>query len=155
MLTVRCSDCRRRDGCLSECMLGYTPPVDRILDTRLWKHYLSATTLRVVISNRTNLWSNLSGFGMNRLIIEKLHYLVTFLKKWSCYGFSYALPSSCYYANLCCHGEMLVDDLLQGFQLIFQLCRQLKFLCTLVWRICQYNSASTMSHFSYCFIILR
>ena len=32
-------------GCLLQCMLGYTPPpVDRILDTRLSKHYLSATT---------------------------------------------------------------------------------------------------------------
>ena len=29
----------------SQCMLGYTPsPVDRILDTRFWKHYLPATS---------------------------------------------------------------------------------------------------------------
>ena len=32
---------------------------------------------------------------------------------------------------------------------------QLKFLCTLVWRICRCNSASTMSHFSSCVISLR
>ena len=39
-------------GCLLQCMLGYTlPPVDRILDTHLWKHYLSATTLRTVKLN--------------------------------------------------------------------------------------------------------
>ena len=31
--------------CLPQCMLGYTHPlVDRILDTCLWKHYLSATS---------------------------------------------------------------------------------------------------------------
>ena len=37
--------------CLSEgaeggsaCQMGVTPPLDRILDTRLWKHYLSATS---------------------------------------------------------------------------------------------------------------
>ena len=36
-------------GCsLPQCKLGYTPPVDRILDARLWKHYLSATSLRKV-----------------------------------------------------------------------------------------------------------
>ena len=28
--------------CLLQCMLGYIP-LDRILDTRLWKHYLSRT----------------------------------------------------------------------------------------------------------------
>ena len=33
----------RRGGCLPRCMLGYTP-TDRILDTRLQKHYLSATS---------------------------------------------------------------------------------------------------------------
>ena len=26
-------------------MLGYTPPIDRILDTCLWKHYFPATTV--------------------------------------------------------------------------------------------------------------
>ena len=30
-------------GCLPKCMLGY-PPMDRILDTRLLKHYLFATS---------------------------------------------------------------------------------------------------------------
>ena len=29
----------------------HTPSMDRILDTRLWKHYLSATTLRTVITH--------------------------------------------------------------------------------------------------------
>ena len=37
-------------GCLPKCMLGYThPTVDRSLDTRFWKHYLSATMLQMVI----------------------------------------------------------------------------------------------------------
>ena len=29
----------------SHCTLGYTPLVDRILDTRLWKYYLPSTTV--------------------------------------------------------------------------------------------------------------
>ena len=29
----------------TQYMLGYTPPMNRILDTHLWKHYLSATTV--------------------------------------------------------------------------------------------------------------
>ena len=59
MRTVRCSG---QGGvcpgvCVSQHALGRgclpqacwdTPPKDRILDTRLWKHYLSATTLRMV-----------------------------------------------------------------------------------------------------------
>ena len=37
-------------GCLPQCMLVYTPlPVNRNLYTRLWKHYLSATTLQMVM----------------------------------------------------------------------------------------------------------
>ena len=28
----------------AQCMLGYPPTLNRILDTRLWKHYLSATS---------------------------------------------------------------------------------------------------------------
>ena len=41
----------RREGVSApspQCMLGYTPTVDRILETRLWKHYLPATMLRTV-----------------------------------------------------------------------------------------------------------
>ena len=43
-----CWDTHLRSVCYSACW--DTPPslVDRILDTRLWKHYLSATTLRTV-----------------------------------------------------------------------------------------------------------
>ena len=55
MRTVRCSSrllggvcpggLSAQGGCLPQCMLGHTsPPVDRILDTRLWKYYLSATS---------------------------------------------------------------------------------------------------------------
>ena len=33
---------------VSQHALGQRPPVDRILDTHLWKHYLSATTLLMV-----------------------------------------------------------------------------------------------------------
>ena len=55
MRTVRCNGrrgclprgCLPRGG-LPQCMLWYNPPVDRILDTRLWKHYLSAATLWTV-----------------------------------------------------------------------------------------------------------
>ena len=36
--------------CIPACTEAH-PPVDRILDTRLWKHYLSATTLRTVIKS--------------------------------------------------------------------------------------------------------
>ena len=45
-------------GCLTQCMPGYTPPVDRILDTSLWKHYLSATMLQTVIIAKVSgvLW---------------------------------------------------------------------------------------------------
>ena len=35
MCTVRCSGRTVGGGCLPQCMLGYTFPVDRILDTRL------------------------------------------------------------------------------------------------------------------------
>ena len=40
-------------GCLLVCPGGIwqTPPVDRILDTHLWKHCLSATLQRVIIAN--------------------------------------------------------------------------------------------------------
>ena len=38
-------------GCLPQCMLRYTPPVDRILNIHFWKHYLSATTLQTVINS--------------------------------------------------------------------------------------------------------
>ena len=38
-----------RGGCLPQCMLAYTPlSLDRNLDTRLWKHYLSATQLHFI-----------------------------------------------------------------------------------------------------------
>ena len=42
------------------CMVGrgcvaYTPPMDRILDTRLWKHYLPATSLWAVIDKQNYL----------------------------------------------------------------------------------------------------
>ena len=44
---------------------GYTPPPDRILDTRLWKHYLSAATVfseeyAVGIRNLKEIDSNLN-----------------------------------------------------------------------------------------------
>ena len=41
-----------REGCIPACTgCGWhtSPSVNRILDTHLWKHYLSATTLRTVI----------------------------------------------------------------------------------------------------------
>ena len=56
MRTVRCSSRLLRGclpgGCLSRggvsawvgCLPGGVPIVNRILDTRLWKHYLSATS---------------------------------------------------------------------------------------------------------------
>ena len=55
MRTVRSSTCLLeggvvpgQGGCLSGgvwCLGGvHLPPVDRILDTRFWKHYLSATS---------------------------------------------------------------------------------------------------------------
>ena len=36
-------------GCIPACTEADTPPVDRILDTRLWKYYLGPTSLRPVI----------------------------------------------------------------------------------------------------------
>ena len=41
-----------RDVCLRGCTPF--PPVDKILDTRLWKHYLSATT----VADDNNCWKN-------------------------------------------------------------------------------------------------
>ena len=40
--------------CIPVCTEANNPPVDRILDTRFWKHYLAATLLRTVpISSKT------------------------------------------------------------------------------------------------------
>ena len=44
--------CPGREGvCPGGVSVRETPPVERILDTHLWKHYLAATSLRAVISN--------------------------------------------------------------------------------------------------------
>ena len=53
MRTVRCSGrLGRGGGCVSQHAMGQTPTptVDRILDTRLWKYYLSQLLFRTVTS---------------------------------------------------------------------------------------------------------
>ena len=40
--------CTGWEVCPSACWDTHSPVVNRIIDTRLWKHYLSATTLRTV-----------------------------------------------------------------------------------------------------------
>ena len=58
-------------GCLLQCKLGYTPtPMDRVLDTRLWKHYLSTTTLQMVqiVTNITLTGSAMVNWNRRLLI---------------------------------------------------------------------------------------
>ena len=57
-----------REGvCLSSCWDTH-PPVNRILDTCLWKHYLSATTLRTVNMKIPKEWPQRSKwFGKGTL----------------------------------------------------------------------------------------
>ena len=71
-----------REGiCLSSCWDTH-PPVDRILDTCLWKHYLSATTLRTVNMKIPKEWPQRSK-GLARALYRcSFSLLLCILVKW-------------------------------------------------------------------------
>ena len=60
------------EGCIPACTEADTLPVDRILDTRLWKYYLGPTSLRPVIID-------LLHFGHFAYHTENVHLNISYI----------------------------------------------------------------------------
>ena len=63
-------------ACPLPCMPHYVchPSVDRMLDTHLWKHYLSATSLRVVEMGNTGF-----NASVHMMWLQQWHYIPSYL----------------------------------------------------------------------------